>query len=120
MSYPLRQLPDDVLGAGSGTVTTTTAGTSILIPSVATGAIYVTSLLLSNGATASTIALGYGVGAVAPTTSAIMIQPVFLAINAPIGVPLTQPIKIPALNNVLSTMVGGTTCTVFATYYIAP
>jgi len=120
MGYPKNVLSEDVADGGSGTINATTAGTSILIPSTASGSIYITSLLLSNGATASTISIGYGSAAVAPTTTSILIQPIYLAINSNAPYYPKQPIQVPSSNNVLTTGVGGTTQSVVATFYVAP
>lgn len=119
MSYPPFLIPQDVIDMGSSTVAATTAGTSILIPSTATGAIYVTNFF-ANAGTASTVSLGHGVAAVAPTTTAIMLQPINLALLSSVNCPLPQPIKIPASKNVLVTFVGGSVASAAATYYVAP
>lgn len=120
MGFSTFYIPSDASNVGSSSITTTTAGTTILVPSTATGAIYITSLLFSNGATASTISLGYGVAAVAPTTTAILVQPVFMAVNSSVPLDLEQPFKVPALNNVLVTDVGGSTMSATVTWYVAP
>ena len=119
MAYQLSIIPQDVITVSSGSFAATTAGTSILIPSTATGAIYITSLF-ANAGTASTVQIGYGLAAVAPTSTSIVIQPIYLAATASLFNPLIQPIKIPASNNVLCTWVGGSVASAGATFFVAP
>lgn len=108
-----------LVSAGSNAISATTAGTSILIPSTATGSIYLTNII-ANAGTASTIQIGYGTGVVAPTTTAIVIQPMYLSALGTISLPLHQAIKIPSSNNLLITFVGGSVASGVATYYVAP
>ena len=119
MAYAPSILPQDQTAVGSATVAATTAGTSIIVASASTGAIYVTGVFVSAG-TASTVSLGYGVAAVAPTTTAILIQPVYLAATGSAYYGLLQPVKVPALNNALVTFVGGSVAYAGVTYYVAP
>lgn len=121
MAYYESIRPDDIINFNQSSLALTTAGSGTLIASAATGAIYITGLILSNGATAGTLSLGYSVTRdTAPTTSAIVIQPIYLDINETVIFQAPQPIKIPASNNVLLTGAGGTTVSAFATYYVAP
>lgn len=120
MSYPKDFFPEDLITAGSASLAITTAGTGVLIPSTASGAIYITGFFMSCGASASTLSIGYDVGVAAPTGTAVLIQPVYLGINASSGQSLFQPYKVPASRNVLVTQAGGTTATCDATYYVAP
>jgi hypothetical protein len=121
MAYPPIFFPQDLITAASATMSVTNASTAILIPSTATGSIYVTGLIMSNNATAvGSQSFGYGVAAVAPTTTAIVIQALSLAVNNTVDLVNFQPIKIPASNNFLITTVGVTTQSCLATYYVAP
>ena len=106
--------------SGSATITATTVGTSVVVPSTATGAIYLTGFLLSNGVTSGSFYMGYGVGVTAPTTSAIIIQNMYMGTNSTLPFCEIQPIRIPASNNLLITSVSATTMSITATYYIAP
>lgn len=106
-----------LVSAGSNTISATTAGTTILVPSSATGSIYITNII-ANAGTASTIQIGYGTGVVAPTTTAILIQPMYLGALGTISLPLPQAIKVPASTNVLITFVGGSVASGVATYYV--
>ncbi len=109
-----------LVSAGSVSINATTAGTTILIPSTGTNSIYLTGLLISNGLNAGSVYMGNGLGVAAPTTTAIIIQPLYLAANGNIPWGNFQPIKVPAGNNLLVTAVSCTTLSVVATYYVAP
>lgn len=119
MGYSRFLIPEDATDVGSSTMVATTAGTTILVPSTATGGIYLTGFFINCG-TASTVQIGFGVGAVAPTTTAIKVQPINIAANSSVYVPLYQPIAIPSSRNVLITVAGGATSSAVATYYVAP
>jgi len=106
----------------SATINVGTAGTSIIVPSIATNAIYLTSILVSNGNTAGTIYFGYGTGATAPTTTAINIQTLYFAANGGMTYPIPQqtPIKIPASNNFICTVNSAGSLSILVNYYVAP
>lgn len=106
---------------GSNTLSATTAGTTLMVPSTATGRIHITDIIMSNGATTAGWAyFGYGVGATAPTTTAILIQNCWSAANTTLKLGLETPLVLPALTNFVITTVTFTTmgCTVL--WYIAP
>ena len=105
---------------GSATISATTAGTTILVPSTAANSIYLTDLIVSNGATAGWVYLGNNPGATAPTTTAILIQNLYFAANGGISHPFRSTIKVPASNNLVLTAVSCTTISATATYYVAP
>jgi len=119
MGYSPNLIPADATDVDVGSINATTAGTSILIPSTATGSIYVTGVIVNSG-TASTILIGQGIAAVAPTTTDIRINRLFLGANDSKPIPLGTPIQIPASRNVLVTAVGGSTHSAMATFYVAP
>jgi len=105
----------------SNTISATTAGTSILIPSVAAGTlgtIYITDIFVGNGAAQGSVYFGTGTGAVAPTTSAILIQSLYIAANTTLPMQsLSTPIKVPSGSNFLVTTVSCTTIGITALYY---
>ena len=110
----------------TSTLLATTAGTSILIPSLSSAvisagsaSIYITDLILSSGPSQSSLILGIGASATAPTTTAILIQSLFLPANQTVPLQsLSTPIKIAATTNVLVTSVSNTTLSVTALYYL--
>jgi hypothetical protein len=101
-------------------VNVTTAGTSIIIPSTATNSIYVTDLIVSNGAAQGWVYLGESQNLTAPTTTDIKIQSLYLAANGGMAMPLRNPIKLTASHNLTATAVSCTTLSIAATYYVAP
>lgn len=100
--------------------TATTAGTSIVIPSTASGALYLTGLFASSGSI-GTLAFGYGTGVVAPTGSALIIPALYVGANSTtndlIGL---QPVKIPSGNNFLVTITATSASSGYVGYYVAP
>ena len=102
----------------SSSVAVTTAGTSVLIPSLASGTIYITDIFVGNGAAQGSVYFGVGTGAVAPTTSAILIQSLFIAANTTLPMQsLSTPVKVTSGNNFLVTAVSCTTAGISALYY---
>lgn len=105
----------------SSTISVTTAGTSALVASMTSGTMYITDLIIANGAASGSVYFGVGTSAVAPTTSAILIQSVYLGVNTPFGFPgMGTPIKVTSGNNFLVTAVSCTTLSITALYYITP
>lgn len=103
----------------SSTIALTTAGTAALIPSVTAGTIYITDIIVGNGATAGSFYFGVGSSIVAPTTSAILIQSIYLAANTAFPLPgLGTPIPITPNNNFLVTTVSCTTMGLTVIYYV--
>jgi hypothetical protein len=103
------------------TIAVTTAGTSILIASIGTNSIYITDLIISNGAAGGSMLFGIGTGSTAPTGSAIDIQSIYIGANTSIQFNnFGAPIKINTSNNFLVTAVSCTTLSVTACYYVAP
>lgn len=105
------------------TIAITTAGTSVLIPSVSTTAsfstAYITDILVGNGATQGSVYFGIGTGVVAPTTSAILAQSIYIALNTPFLMALETPIPVNLnANNFLVTAVSCTTLSITALYYL--
>ena len=104
----------------SATIAITTAGTSILIPSMASGTVYITDLIVGNGASQGSISFGVGTGAVAPTGSAIILNPLYVAANTSLPLQsLSTPIKVTSSNNFLATAVSSTTMSINALYYVS-
>lgn len=106
--------------SSTASINVTTAGTSILIPSTSTNSIYVTDLVISNGATAGNVSAGMGTGVIAPTTTSIKIQPLYFAVNGGLVWTIQNPIKLNASTNFLITAVSCTTLSITATYYVSP
>lgn len=104
--------------SSSLTIFATTAGTTILIPSTATNSIYITDLIVSNGATGGWVYLGETLGTTAPTTTAIKIQNIYLSAGGGIAMPFSNPIKLTASRNLTITAVTCTTLSATATYYV--
>ncbi len=63
--------------------------------------------------------MGEALAAVAPTTTDIKIQEVYLATNGGFVWPLNNPLKLTASRNLTITAVSCTTLTAVATYYVA-
>jgi hypothetical protein len=102
----------------------TTAGTTIIVASSATSAIYVTGLIVNNGAAAGLAYFGYGTSATAPTTSAILINTTYLAVNTAVNFSCTDynlpfVVKVPAGQNFLMTAATCSTLTLHCAYYLA-
>jgi hypothetical protein len=108
------------LNYGQSTVAVTAASTVILVPSAATGCLYITSLVVSNGPSQGSVYFGASVGATAPTGSGILILDIYNAAYACSVLDVNQPVKVPASNNFTATTVSGTTTSLFATWYVAP
>jgi len=103
----------------SANIAVTTAGTTVLIPSIGTNSIYITDIIVSNGVTAGSFILGSGTGAVAPTTTAISIQSVYIGATTTTSfLNLGTPIKINTNNNFLATALSCTTLSITALYYV--
>ena len=112
--YQDSQIPNQ----SSSTVTATTAGTQTLIASVGTNSIYITDLIISNGAVQGSVQFGTGV---ATTLSTTLIPSTFIALNTTLPlVNLGTPIKINTNLNFNVTAVSCTTLSITALYYIAP
>ena len=121
MALNIEKVVSDFPAMSSSAISATTAGTSILIPSVAAGTlgtIYITDIFVGNGAAQGSVYFGTGTGAVAPTTSAILIQSLFVAANTTIPMQgISTPIKVSSGNNFLVTAVSCTTIGITALYY---
>lgn len=106
---------------GSSTIAPTTAGTSSLIASVGTNSIYITDLVISNGAAGGSVYFGTGVAGTAPTGSAILLQSIYVGANTTLPIiNLGTPIKVNTGNNFVVTAVSATTLSITAIYYLAP
>lgn len=102
----------------------TTAGTTIVVASSSTSAIYVTGLIISNGATAGFAYFGYGADATAPTGTAIMLDKTYIPTMGTVNFiqcPIVTPVlfKVPAGKCLLMTALTCTTLTINAFYYLA-
>lgn len=104
----------------SATAAATTAGTTILIPSTATGRIMLKKLIISNGATAGSAYAGWAIAGVAPTTSAILLNKIYVAVNGLANIDFDLPIILPASSNLVVTAVSCTDISFAATYYVTP
>lgn len=104
----------------SATATATTAGTTILVPSTATQRIHIKKLIFSNGATAGSVYFGFDSAAVAPTTTAIKLNKIYLAVNGHANLDFETPIILPASKNAVVTAVSCTDISFSAVYYVAP
>lgn len=105
----------------SSTISVTTAGTSALIASMTSGTMYITDLMVGNGASQGSVYFGIGTTAVAPTGSALLIQSLYVAANTTMPLQsISTPIRVPAGNNFLVTAVSSTTMGITALYYITP
>lgn len=112
--YQDSQIPN----VSSSTISATTAGTQTLIPSVGTNSIYITDIIIGNGAAQGSVQFGTGV---ATTLSTTLIGSVYIAANTP-GLlhNLGTPIKVSTNLNFNVTAVSCTTLSITALYYIAP
>lgn len=107
------QLPS----SGSVNINVTGATTNVIvIPSTATGSIYLTALLVSNGQTAGTITLGV---TNVSTAGNIVLGPYYFAANGGCVLPLFNPIKLTATTNFVATINSIGTLTVSIVYYVA-
>ena len=94
----------------------TTAGTTTLVPSHATLSIYLTDLVVSNGAAAGSIKLGE---TNTTTASNVKIGSLYFAVNGGCVWPIINPIKCSATTPLVMTAVSCTTLSATATYYYA-
>ena len=105
----------------SATISATTAGTSALIASMTSGTVYITDILIGNGASQGSVYFGLGTGAVAPTGASLLISNLYVAANTSIPLQgIGTPIRVTSGNNFLITAVSCTTLSVTALYYITP
>lgn len=93
-----------------------TAGTTTLVPSHATLSIYLTDLIISNGAAAGSIKFGE---TNTTTASNVKIGSLYFAVNGGCVWPLINPIKCSATTPLVMTAVSCTTLSATATYYYA-
>ena len=121
MGLNIDKTVSDFPALSSSAISATTAGTTILIPSVSAGTlgtIYITDIFIGNGAAQGSVLFGVGTGAVAPTTTAILIQSLYVGTNTPLLIPgLGTPIKVTSGNNFLVTATSCTTIGITALYY---
>lgn len=104
----------------SANISITTAGTGVIISSTTGGAMYITDIITSNGATAGNIGYGYGTGTATPTGAALLIQPIFLGASSNSHIiNMGTPFKIPSGNNFLFVSVSSTTVNMTVSYYVA-
>jgi len=94
----------------------TTAGTTTLIPSHATLCIYLTDLVVSNGAAAGSVKFGE---TNTTTQSNVKIGSLYFAVNGGCVFPIINPIKCSATTPLVMTAVSCTTLSATATYYYA-
>ena len=112
--YQDSQIPN----ISSSTITATTAGTQTLIPSVGTNSIYITDLIIGNGAVQGSVQFGTGV---ATTLSTVVMNSIFVPLNTLTSLlNLGTPIKVGTNLNFNVTAVSCTTLSITALYYIAP
>ena len=104
----------------TATATATTAGTTILVPSTSTGKIMLKKIVISNGATAGSAYFGWAAAGVAPTTSAILINNIYVGVAGLANLDFFYPIALPASKNLVITAVSCTNITFAATYYVNP
>jgi len=101
----------------SSTVNVATPTTDfIVVPSHATLCIYLTDLVVSNGAAAGNITFGE---TNTTTEGNIKIHPLYFAANGGMVWPLINPIKLSATTNLVAKTLTATTLSVTATYYYA-
>ena len=118
MGLHIGKIVSDFPNMSISTISVTTAGTTALIPSIASGTIYITDIFVGNGAAQGSVYFGTGTGSVAPTTSAILVQNLYIAANTSLPMQsLSTPIKLTSGNNFLFTAVSCTTLTATALYY---